>query len=145
MNAYRDKEEEIEEDIHADKFVKDGKFPEYQAYRTLHLGYTLLPVIAGVDKFFEVLVNWNRYLAPIIPQFLGLNGQTIMYGVGVIEVAAGIITALRPRLGGYFIAGWFGAIIINLFLVPGFYDIALRDFGLALGAWALAKLSEGFE
>lgn len=134
-----------EVDTPGDKLVRDGKFPEYQAYRTLYLGYIFLPIIAGIDKFFEVLVNWTRYLSPIVPQFLAIDGATIMLGVGVVEIAAGILTAFRPRLGGYFIAGWFGVIIINLLLIPGFYDIALRDFGLALGAWSLAKLSEEFE
>lgn len=127
------------------KFTTDGKFPDYQAFRVLHTGYSVLPIIAGADKFFHFLADWDRYLAPIIPATLGIPAETLMLGVGVVEIMAGLICAMRPRLGGYLIAFWFWGIIINLLLIPGFFDIALRDFGLSLGAWALAKLAEEFE
>lgn len=128
-----------------DKLVTDGRFPEYQAYKILYAGYILLPILAGADKFFELLGDWDRYLAPIIPSLLFIDAQTVMYGVGIIEIAAGILTAVRPRVGGYVLAFWLWGVIVNLLLIPGFYDVALRDFGLSLGAWSLAKLSEEFE
>lgn len=128
-----------------EKLLKDGRFPDYQAYKILYAGFVILPIIAGADKFFNLLVDWEKYLSPLVPQVLGLDGAVIMLGVGVIEIIAGIITAARPRLGGYLIAFWLWAIIVNLLLIPAYFDVALRDFGLSLGAWALAKLSEEFE
>jgi hypothetical protein len=118
--------------------------PAYQAFVILHVGFALLPVIAGVDKFFHLLVNWDQYLAPIVTQYLPVTGHTFMLAVGVIEIIAGLLVAIRPRIGALVVALWLWGIIINLFLVPGFYDIALRDFGLSLGALALARLSREF-
>ena len=118
--------------------------PAYQAYVILHVGFAALPIIAGVDKFFHVLVNWDVYLAPIVTQYLPVTGQTFMLAVGVIEIIAGLLVAIRPRIGAIVVALWLWGIIINLLLVPGFYDIALRDFGLSLGALALARLSREF-
>jgi hypothetical protein len=118
--------------------------PAYQSYLILLVGFSALPVIAGVDKFFHLLVNWDQYLAPTVTQFLPVTGHTFMLAVGVIEVLAGLLVAVRPRIGAYVVALWLWGIIINLFLVPGFYDIALRDFGLSLGALALARLSREF-
>jgi hypothetical protein len=116
----------------------------YQAYIILHVGFAVLPVIAGVDKFFHVLVNWDQYLAPVVTQYLPVTGHTFMLAVGVVEIVAGLLVAIRPRIGALIVALWLWGIIINLFLVPGFYDIALRDFGLSLGALALARLSREF-
>ena len=118
--------------------------PAYQAYVILHVGFAALPIIAGVDKFFHVLVNWDVYLAPIVTQYLPVTGQTFMLAVGVIEIIAGLLVAIRPRIGAIVVALWLWGIIVNLLLVPGFYDIALRDFGLSLGALALARLSREF-
>jgi hypothetical protein len=118
--------------------------PAYQAFLILYAGYVALPVLAGADKFFHLLVNWDQYLAPAIANLLPVSGHTFMLGVGVIEVAAGVLVALRPRLGGWVVALWLWGIIVNLLLVPGFYDIALRDFGLSLGALALARLAVEF-
>jgi hypothetical protein len=118
--------------------------PAYQAYAILHVGFAALPVIAGVDKFFHLLVNWDQYLAPVVAQYLPVSGHTFMLAVGVIEIIAGLLVALRPRIGALIVALWLWGIIVNLFLVPGFYDIALRDFGLSLGALALARLSREF-
>jgi hypothetical protein len=115
--------------------------PTYQAYVLLHAAYFALPVIAGLDKFFHVLVDWNRYLAPAIADVLPVTTNTFMLSVGVIEIAAGLLVAVWPRVGGYVVAFWLWGIIVNLLMVPGFYDIALRDFGLSLGALALARLS----
>jgi uncharacterized membrane protein HdeD (DUF308 family) len=110
----------------------------------LHVGFAVLPVIAGVDKFFHLLVNWDQYLASIVTQYLPVTGHTFMLAVGVIEIIAGLLVAIRPRIGALIVALWLWGIIINLLLVPSFYDVALRDFGLSLGALALARLSQEF-
>ncbi len=118
--------------------------PAYQSYLMLHIGFTILPIVAGLDKFFHLLVDWDRYLAPQVTQLLPVAAHTFMLVVGVIEIAAGLLVALRPRIGAYVVALWLWGIIVNLLLIHGFYDIALRDFGLSLGALALARLSTEF-
>jgi len=118
--------------------------PAYQAYLLLYAGFVALPILAGVDKFFHLLVNWDQYLAPLVTQILPVTAHTFMLVVGVIEIAAGVLVALKPRIGAYIVALWLWGIILNLLLVPGFYDVALRDFGLSLGALALARLSREF-
>jgi len=118
--------------------------PAYQAYVMLHVGFAALPIIAGADKFFHFLVNWDQYLAPLATQFLPVSGHTFMLAVGVIEIAAGLLVMVRPRIGAYVVALWLWGIIANLLLIPGFYDIALRDFGLSVGGLALARLSQEF-
>jgi hypothetical protein len=115
-----------------------------QAYLILYAGFVALPILAGVDKFFHLLVDWDQYLAPVVTQILPVSPHTFMLAVGVIEIAAGVLVAVRPQIGGYVVALWLWGIIVNLLLVPGFYDIALRDFGLSLGALALARLSREF-
>ena len=115
-----------------------------QAFRILHLGFIVAPVLAGLDKFFEVLVDWDRYLAPVATDVLPVSGHTLMLAVGVIEIAAGVLVALRPRIGGYVVAVWLWAIIVNLLVLGDYYDIALRDFGLLLAALALARLAEAY-
>lgn len=118
--------------------------PAYQAYQILHLGFAALPVIAGLDKFFHLLVNWDIYLAPAIARISPISGHNLMLLIGVIEIVAGTVVALKPRLGAYVVAAWLWGIIINLLMIPNYYDIALRDFGLSLGALALARLSLEF-
>jgi hypothetical protein len=113
-----------------------------QAYQILHVGFTLAPILAGLDKFFHLLTNWDQYLAPVVASVLPVSGHTFMLVVGVIEIAAGLLVWFRPRLGAYVVAAWLWGIIIDLLLVPGYYDIALRDFGLSLGALALGRLAE---
>jgi hypothetical protein len=118
--------------------------PTYQAYAILYAGFIALPIIAGVDKFFDLLTNWDTYLAPIIPQTLGISAHTFMLIVGVIEIVAGLIVALRPQVGAYIVGLWLLGIIANLLIHQTAYDVALRDFGLFLGAIALARVSAVF-
>ncbi len=119
--------------------------PAYQAYLILYAGFVALPILAGLDKFFNLLVTWEQYLAPIVTRVSGLRAETFMLVVGGIEIVAGLLVALRPRIGGYVVAVWLWGIIVNLLLIPGYYDIALRDFGLSLGAIALARFSQDFD
>ena len=112
-----------------------------QAFRILHVGFVVAPILAGLDKFFEVLVDWDRYLAPVVPDVLPVSGHTFMLVVGVIEIAAGILVAVAPRIGGYVVAVWLWAIIVNLLIAGDYFDIALRDFGLLVAALALARLA----
>lgn len=111
-----------------------------QAFQILHVGFIVLPIVAGLDKFFHLLVNWDQYLAPFVAGFLPISPATFLLAVGVIEVVAGIVVALRPSIGGLVVAAWLWGIIVNLLLIPGYFDIALRDLGLSLGALALARL-----
>jgi hypothetical protein len=115
--------------------------PAYQAYQILHIAFTAAPVIAGIDKFFHFLVNWDQYLSPIVPRTLGISAHSFMLGVGVVEIIAGFIVAVAPRIGGWIVGLWLCGIIVNLLTIPAHLDIALRDLGLALGAFALARLS----
>ena len=119
--------------------------PAYQSYMLLHAGFAVLPIVAGLDKFLHLLVNWDQYLAPLATQVVPVSAHTFMLVVGVVEVAAGLLVAVRPRIGAYVVALWLWGIIGNLLLIPGYYDVALRDFGLSLGALALARLSREFE
>lgn len=118
--------------------------PAAQAYWLLRIGFTVAPILFGLDKFFHVLTNWDRYLAPEFSDLLGVKAHTLMYFVGGIEILAGLIVAVRPRIGAYVVAAWLAGIIVNLLMIGGYYDIALRDFGLLLGALALARLASAF-
>jgi len=117
----------------------------YQAYQILHLAFIVAPVVAGLDKFFRVLVNWDQYLPPLVNNLVGGHGHELMLGVGVIEIVAGIGVAFKPKLFAYVVAAWLALIIVNLLMIPGYFDVALRDFGLLLGALALARLSHEFD
>jgi hypothetical protein len=119
--------------------------PAYQAYQILYVGFITAPALAGFDKFTNFLTNWNQYLAPSIERLLPISSHTFMLFVGIVEMAAAVLVAVRPRIGAYVVAAWLFGIIANLLLIPGYFDVALRDFGLALGALALARLSEEFE
>jgi len=117
----------------------------YQAYRILQLGFVVAPIVAGLDKFFHLLVNWDQYLPSVVNNLTGGRGHQLMLVVGVVEVVAGIGVALKPRIFAYVVAAWLALIIVNLLLIPGYFDVALRDVGLLLGALALGRLSEKFD
>jgi uncharacterized membrane protein YphA (DoxX/SURF4 family) len=111
----------------------------------LCVAYVVAPVVAGLDKFFHFLVNWDQYLSPLATQVLPIAPHTFMLGVGVIEIVAGLLVAFMPAVGAWVVAAWLCGIILNLLSIPGYYDVALRDLGLALGACALARLASEFD
>jgi hypothetical protein len=114
----------------------------HQAFMILRFGFTVAPIIAGLDKFLHLLTDWDKYLAPFVPNTLGIQAHTFMMLVGVVEIVAGLVVAFAPRFGGYLVAAWLAGIILNLLAVGGYLDVALRDLGLLLGAVALARLAE---
>ena len=116
-----------------------------QAFLLLRTVFTVAPVLFGLDKFFGLLTDWERYLAPQIDDLIPGTGHQAMLAVGVVEIVAGVLVAVLPRIGGYVVAVWLAGIIINLLLIGGFYDIALRDFGLLVAALALARLAAAFD
>ncbi|MFE4227682.1 hypothetical protein ACFRJ8_07345 [Arthrobacter sp. NPDC056886] len=115
--------------------------PHRQAFLLLRTVFTVAPILFGLDKFTNLLTDWTMYLAPVATSVIPLPAQTIMYIVGVVEIIAGVTVALRPRFGSALVAAWLLGIIINLIVLGGFYDVALRDFGLLVGALALNRLS----
>ena len=119
--------------------------PGYQAYQILHIGFTVAPIVAGLDKFFNLLVNWEQYLPPLVNNLVGGYGHELMLVVGVIEIIAGLGVFFKPKVFAYVVSAWLLLIIVNLLMIPGYYDVALRDFGLSLGALALARLSSKFD
>jgi hypothetical protein len=118
--------------------------PAYQAYQLLYLGFIAAPLVAGVDKFTNFLTDWSQYLAPVVTDVLPVSAGTFMMFVGVVEIGAAALVAVRPKIGAYVVAAWLAGIVINLLLIPAYLDVALRDFGLMLGALALARLSQEF-
>jgi uncharacterized membrane protein YphA (DoxX/SURF4 family) len=116
--------------------------PAERAYTILYLGFIVLPIVAGLDKFTHLLVNWDQYFSPVFAGLVGPLAPYFMRIVGVVEIVAGLVVAFAPRFGGYLVAVWLWGIIINLLSIPGYFDIALRDFGLSLGALTLAQLAE---
>jgi hypothetical protein len=118
--------------------------PAYQAFWSLRLTFTLAPILFGADKFAHVLTNWDRYLAPRLDDLVPGTAHQAMYAVGVIEILAGLAVLLAPRFGAYLVAAWLAGIIVDLLLIPGHYDVALRDFGLLMAALALARLATAF-
>ena len=119
--------------------------PAYQAYQILHVGFVVAPIVAGLDKFFNILVNWEQYLPPFVNRMVGGHGHELMLVAGVVEIVAGLGVLFKPKLFAYIVSAWLLMIVVNLLMIPGYYDIALRDFGLALGALALARLSQNFD
>lgn len=117
----------------------------YQAFMVLRTAFVVAPVVFGLDKFPNVLVHWDKYLAPVLAKPLPVTPHQAMYVVGVIEVLAGLLVAFHPRLGAAVVVAWLGGIIVNLLLIPGYYDVALRDFGLLLAAVALQRLATRYD
>jgi uncharacterized membrane protein YphA (DoxX/SURF4 family) len=113
----------------------------FQAYVLLRSGFAVAPILFGLDKFFDVLVEWPKYLAPWVNDIAPGSAQDFMYVVGGVEILAGLLVAFKPRYGAYVVAAWLGGIIVNLLSHSGYYDIALRDFGLLIGALALGRLA----
>ena len=119
--------------------------PAYQAFTLLRLAFTVAPILFGLDKFTNVMVDWESYLAPWINDIIPGSASTAMHLVGVVEIVAGVFVALKPRYGAYVVAAWLGGIILDLLTYSGYYDIALRDFGLMLGALTLARLASVYD
>lgn len=119
--------------------------PGYQAYQILRLGFVVAPILAGLDKFFHLLVNWDQYVPPFVNNLTGGHGHELMLAAGVIEIVAGLGVWFKPKIFAYVVSAWLLLIVINLLMIPGYFDVALRDFGLSLGALALARLSRKFD
>jgi hypothetical protein len=119
--------------------------PGYQAFMLLRLAFTVAPIAFGLDKFFNVMVDWTVYLAPWINDILPGDASDGMHIVGVVEIVAGLVVALKPRYGAPLVAAWLGGIVINLLTYSGYYDVALRDFGLMLAALTLTRLAWAYD
>jgi hypothetical protein len=114
---------------------------ERDAYKLLYAGFMAAPIIAGFDKFTDKLGNWDKYLSDDVAENLPVQRHTFMQFVGLIEIAAGLLVAAKPKWGGYVVGAWLAGIVANLWTKPEYRDIALRDIGLALGALALARMA----
>lgn len=125
--------------------ARDRSNPVFQAFTLLRIAFTVAPIVFGLDKFAHVLVNWDIYLAPRLDRLVPGSAHQAMYAVGVIEIVAGLVVAFRPKYGSLLVSVWLVGIIVNLLLFPGFYDIALRDFGLLLAAMTLFRLASFFD
>jgi hypothetical protein len=123
----------------------DWSDPRYQAFALMRLAFTVAPIAFGLDKFLNVMVDWPIYLAPWIDDIAPGSGQDFMYFVGATEIVAGVAVALKPRYGAYVVAAWLAGIVVNLLTGAGFYDVALRDFGLMLAALTLARLAAVYD
>ncbi|GAA5228292.1 DoxX family membrane protein [Paeniglutamicibacter antarcticus] len=113
----------------------------HQAFLLLRTIFTVAPIIFGIDKFTNLLTDWTHYLAPLATDIIPVSPQAFMYVVGIVEIIAGILVALRPKIGSLVVCLWLLGIIVNLILLPGFFDVALRDFGLFVAAFALNRLA----
>jgi hypothetical protein len=125
--------------------IAEARNPAYQGYQILHWAFVAAPAIAGIDKFTHLLTNWDQYVAPAVARLSPLGTHDFMRVVGVIELLVALVVAVRPGLGSSLVAAWLCGIIVNLVLLGNSLDIALRDFGLLLGALALGRLSVAFE
>jgi len=119
--------------------------PAYQAYLILRTGFIVAPILFGLDKFTNLLADWTTYLAPAVDRLVPGSASGAMLAVGIVEIVAGLVVAVRPKVGGYLVAAWLAGIITNLLLLGDHYDVALRDFGLLLAALALARLATAFQ
>jgi hypothetical protein len=119
--------------------------PAAKAFMLLRVAFTVAPILFGLDKFAGVMIDdWTKYLAPEFNDLIPGSAQDAMYIVGAVEIVAGLVVLVSPRFGGLLVAGWLGGIIVSLLLVGGYADIALRDFGLLLGALTLFRLASAF-
>ena len=124
------------------------KDPTFAAYFLLRTVFTVAPIVFGLDKFFNLLTHphhWSMYLAPWIDKIVPGSADQCMYIVGVVEIAAGVLVAIAPRIGAWVVAAWLAGIIFDLLTLSGYYDVALRDFGLLVGAVALGLLAQGVQ
>ena len=141
MEQILDRTVDLDEDA---ALSTDAAETSYRAFQILRAAFTLIPIIAGVDKFFHFLVDWDKYLPPFADRMTGGHGHELMLAAGVVEIAAGLGVWLRPRIFAYVVAGWLLLIIVSLIMVSTYFDIVLRDLGLAVGAIVLAQLSQEF-
>ena len=121
--------------------IRVGRDGTHDAYLLLRTVFTIAPIAFGLDKFAQVLTDWDKYLAPWINDLVPGSAHDAMLAVGVVEIAAGVLVAMAPRWGGYVVALWLAGIIVDLLTLGDYYDVALRDFGLLVGAVALARLA----
>jgi hypothetical protein len=119
--------------------------PGYQAFTLLRITFTVAPIAFGLDKFFNGMVDWEKYLAPWINRLMPGTGHSFMLFVGIVEIIAGLVVALKPRFGAFLVAAWLAGIVVNLLTYSGYYDIALRDFGLLLAALTLGRLAMRYD
>jgi hypothetical protein len=119
--------------------------PAYQAFLVLRTAFVVAPILFGLDKFTNLLTDWTTYLAPAVDRLVPGAATSAMLAVGVVEIVAGLVVAVRPKVGGYLVAAWLAGVITNLLLLGDHYDVALRDFGLLLAALALARLATAFQ
>lgn len=119
--------------------------PAYHAYVLLRLGFVVLPILFGIDKYTNALVHWDKYLAPWLDRIMPGTAHEFMYFVGAVEIVAGLAVLVKPRYGSWLVAAWLGGIVINLFTYSGYYDVAVRDFGLMLAALTLARLAAVYD
>jgi len=119
--------------------------PAYQAYQILHIGFTVAPIVAGADKFLHLLVNWDQYLSPWIAARSPISGHHLMLAAGVVEIVAGALVAIQPKIFAPVVGIWLCLIFINLVSMGAYLDVAVCDIGLVLGAFALGRLAIGVE
>jgi uncharacterized membrane protein YphA (DoxX/SURF4 family) len=141
MHATRPSPERVTDRQRGVAVATDLADPVYRAFLFLRSGFTVAPILFGADKFFNAMTNWEQYLAPVFPRTLGVSPELFMRGVGVIEILAGVLVAIMPRYAGYIVMAWLWAIIANLLILGNYFDVALRDFAISLGALALAQLA----
>lgn len=123
------------------------KFPKdegCQAFRILQITFVIAPIVAGLDKFFYLLTDWSKYLAPFVSHIIHHHDRGFMMVAGVVEIIAGIGVIWKPKIFAYVVSAWLLGIIGNLLLSGQYFDIALRDLGLSLAALSLGRLSQKY-
>ena len=125
--------------------IRSHKSHDNLAYTALKIGFIVAPIVAGLDKFFNALTDWTQYLAPVFPELLNISPSTFMMIVGVVEIVAGIGVAIKPKIFAHVVSAWLLGIIVNILILGSYYDVALRDLGLSIGAFALGQLAFRYE